>query len=1162
MATPPSSGITFSGGIQISGGFTADGPAVADPYWQYVSYLSQSAEANAAQNNTFLDSSTNNLSITRNGSTTQGSASPFSPDWSNYFNGSTAYLSAASNAAFTFGTGDFTVEAWVYRTASGNAGVFSNGPASSGSFAFYIIANKLQVDFYGGTSLTGATTLANNTWYHIAATRSGTTLRIFLNGVIDASTTSSSNNTSSNCVVGLDWTNSTTYFPGYISNLRVVKGTAVYTANFTPSTNPLFVISGTSILTCQSPAFLDNSINNFALTATGSPSVQRFSPFANFVQTPNTYSTKFDGNNDYISVPSSANNAFGTGDFTIECWAYSSGVNPVDANNTKNIIDYRTAEPSTQVTLYYGGLTDSFKIAYYVNGVSVILSTNAEPENSWNHIALVRSSGVTKLYLNGTQTGSSYTDTNNFTATSCNIGGRFAATGGDYRSWNGYLSNVRVVKGTAVYTSNFTPPTSPLTAIANTSILTCQNATIIDNSTNAFTLTAAGTPTPKQYNPLGYTLSSIQTYDATTYGGSMYFNGTTDYLTATSNAAFAFGTGNFTIEAWVNVTNYSGTCAVFDTRTAGNEATGVIFYITATGMLSIYNSAALVTASTALSTTTWNHVAVTRSGTTVNLWLNGVSVGSGTVSTNFSQQNSYIGAAYTGSANMMLGYISNLRVVKGTALYTSNFVPSLTPLSAVTNTSLLLSGTNAGIYDASMINNQITVGDAQSSTSVVKYGSTSMKFDGTGDYLSVVPNVTSSFGTGDFTIESWIYLTSGSTYQFLLGSSDNASGYMMIGLNVPLSPTSTIAIGRSGINWPVQFGAGTTLTSNTWYHIAITRSGTTNRAFINGTQLGSNVTDSTSWSFPSNAMWIGNQTGGTALNGYLSDFRITKGVARYTSNFTPPTTALPTSGPGPTATSTVEYLLVGGGGGGGNNGGGGGGGGAYRTATGFAVAQGVALTVTIGAGGTSAVSNLPGNVGGDTTFSSLTANGGGGGGGENQRAASYSGNGSGGGGQGNSGGTGAAGGTYGNAGANGYGGAPYRAGGGGGASSAGTAGTSTGNGGAGTSSSITGSLITYAGGGGGGGGDTTPGSGGTGGGGNGGSGAGGSNSVAGTTNTGGGGGGSAGSGGLGASGGSGIVIIRYPDNFAPASSTTGSPTVTVAGGYRVYKYTASGSITF
>jgi hypothetical protein len=67
---------------------------------------------------------------------------------------------------------------------------------------------------------------------------------------------------------------------------------------------------------------------------------------------------------------------------------------------------------------------------------------------------------------------------------------------------------------------------------------------------------------------------------------------------------------------------------------------------------------------------------------------------------------------------------------------------------------------------------------------------------------------------------------------------------------------------------------------------------------------------------------------------------------------------------------------------------------------------------------------------------------------------------------------------------------------------------------------------------------------------------------AGTANTGGGGGGAGGSGGLGGAGGSGVVIIRYPDSYPAATSTTGSPTITVSGGYRIYRFTGSGTITF
>ncbi|MFI3197512.1 MAG: hypothetical protein QX196_04230, partial [Methylococcaceae bacterium] len=259
-----------------------------------------------------------------------------------------------------------------------------------------------------------------------------------------------------------------------------------------------------------------------------------------------------------------------------------------------------------------------------------------------------------------------------------------------------------------------------------------------------------------------------------------------------------------------------------------------------------------------------------------------------------------------------------------------------------------------------------------------------------------------------------------------------------------------------------------------------------------------------------------------------------------------------------TPTPTVEYLVVAGGGGGGGVNGGGAGAGGFLTATGFAVAAGSAITVTVGAGGTgsSAGNTAAGGNGSSSVFSTITAAGGGGG-------ASQSGAGNNGGSGGGCGGAGLPIGSgtvgQGNAGGTGFTGssATQVGGGGGGASAVGSNAASTvaGNGGAGTASSISGSSVTYAGGGGGGsGGSSTSGSGGAGGGGNGG--------VAGTANTGGGAGTQKNGSGVQVNGGSGIVIIRYADTYPAAASTTGSPTVTVAGGYRVYKWTGSGTITF
>jgi len=267
---------------------------------------------------------------------------------------------------------------------------------------------------------------------------------------------------------------------------------------------------------------------------------------------------------------------------------------------------------------------------------------------------------------------------------------------------------------------------------------------------------------------------------------------------------------------------------------------------------------------------------------------------------------------------------------------------------------------------------------------------------------------------------------------------------------------------------------------------------------------------------------------------------------------------------GATSPSSVEYLVVAGGGGGGTRLGGGGGAGGLLEST-IAVAPAIAYTLTVGAGGAggAAGGNNNGTAGSNSVFASITATGGGygatGEGGSNNGGPGGSGGGAA---WSRTGGTATAG--QGNAGGNGStAGGVYGSGGGGGAGAVGDAGTTTtgGNGGAGTSSSITGASVTYAGGGGGGtstGG--TSGTGGSGGGGNAGAGGGNNAGSPGTANLGGGGGGASDLAAIvssgGGNGGSGVVIIAYPDTFAPITSITGTLSYTepTRAGYRVYRF--------
>ena len=259
---------------------------VTDAYFNLVTLLLPGNGTNGAQNNTFLDSSTNNFTITRNGNTTQGTFTPFSQTgWGNYFDGNSSYITATSNAAYQFGTGNFTIEFWIFHSTPSTSTAYpkifqyaDDGNYTNGYGAVFVTSST-TINYSGpGSTYTLAGTVAANSWNHVAIVRNSSTTTLYINGTSASSNADSLNYNYAGTypfAIGSGRNaagNYTAALTGYISNFRVVKGTAVYTSNFTPPTSPLTAISGTSLLTCQSNRFLDNSSNAFAITANGSPS--------------------------------------------------------------------------------------------------------------------------------------------------------------------------------------------------------------------------------------------------------------------------------------------------------------------------------------------------------------------------------------------------------------------------------------------------------------------------------------------------------------------------------------------------------------------------------------------------------------------------------------------------------------------------------------------------------------------------------------------------------------------------------------------------------------------------------------------------------------------------------------------------------------------------
>lgn len=647
----------------------------------------------------------------------------------------------------------------------------------------------------------------------------------------------------------------------------------------------------------QNNTFQDSSSSPLSITrnpATGpnAPTQGIFTPFS---QT--GWSNYFDGTDDYLAIADNVLLRFGAGAFTLEAWIWR------NASGAAHTI-YAKGGASTGIVFQVA----STNVLRFTHTTTNIDSTGTIATNSWTHVAVVREgtgANQTKLYINGTQDGQGTVSTDFTQTEEVRIGTDRGATA----DFNGYISNLRFVKGTALYTTTFTPSTTPLTTTSQgatateVELLTCQSNRFLDNSLNAFAITASGTPSVQAFEPFAPTAA----YDAAVVGGSGYFSTSSTYLSNTTyNSAT---TGNFTVEAWVyfnNLTQSDNTIV-----NLGSETTGrAIFSVTSAGQIRINlsGSANFNFGSTgAVVVGTWNHIAYVRNGTGTNnitAYLNGVSVGSVTNTAQFGNSGGFRIGASTATANLFLnGYISSARVTIGTAVYTGTFAIPTSPFTASmsanpfggSNTaactaSFLLNFTNAGIFDSAAKNNLETVADAQVSNAQNKFGTTSIVFDGTGDYLLLPDSPNLQLGTGDFTIEGFVFLDIAGVAYGIISKGAASTGWSVnitSGNKLQFSYTAT------------QLTGATSLAATTWYYFAVVRSGsaTGNLKLYLGTS-GSTTLDATSAGAvtdnfnQTNSMYVGaSRTGTTILDGYLEEIRITKGYARTVT--TVPTAAFP-----------------------------------------------------------------------------------------------------------------------------------------------------------------------------------------------------------------------------------------------------------------------------
>ena len=408
---------------------------------------------------------------------------------STYFNGDgNAEIKYSIPSELDFAGNDFTIELW-FRTFATNLEhhypLIQKGDSSTNNsydwrlyFAGTGSTESVYFDVKNGPSLDTNYSIIDDRWYHVAICKDSTNLRIYLDGT-ERDTASWSGGDVDDVFneICLGHANhggaGDTWYHGCMQDVRIYNGVAKYTSSFIPASG-------------RQPGIIKDSPSG----------VVQSSALAKIT----AGAVSFDGVNDKLSIADSTDWDF-DGDFTVECWAYLVGTPQV-------IVCKRAASGVGPWTLYTNGdilqfvaTTDGSSYQVDLNGPKVTL-------HKWQHCAVTRSGSTVKLWVDGEDHGLSGTlsGTTHNDSTALTIG----TLADSSQPFEGLISNLRIVKGTAVYTSSFTPPTSPLTSITNTKLLYCQS----NSSTTAYTtspgaITASG-PAATAFNPYDSDIDTVR----------------------------------------------------------------------------------------------------------------------------------------------------------------------------------------------------------------------------------------------------------------------------------------------------------------------------------------------------------------------------------------------------------------------------------------------------------------------------------------------------------------------------------------------------------------------------------------------------------------------------------------------------------------------------
>jgi hypothetical protein len=352
-------------------------------------------------------------------------------------------VSASGHSDFNI-DGDFTVEWWHYRSSTSNTFMWTVGDsATSTGLELYWGTTGSILKLYtnnGANELTNATSTTG--WKHYAVVRSGSSISVYYDGVSAGSITNATT-FNGNFTFGEFYSGSIFGgLAGPMSNFRYIKGTALYTSNFTPPTTALSSITGTKLLTCQGDSIVDASPSSHPITITGSVAPTDDGPTHNAAGY-----WEFDGTDDYITMPAVL--PAGADTFTIEAWVRRTGNNSINTAQViweQNTIGQTNSTRASLLTNAAGPVSFSGQSCDRDMGYTLV-------DNEWTYLVCTvdTSDGTNpiKFYLNGDfysqgQTSPSAASSLNIGTYHCGIGRKFPSNAGNPEWWNGDIGEVRI----------------------------------------------------------------------------------------------------------------------------------------------------------------------------------------------------------------------------------------------------------------------------------------------------------------------------------------------------------------------------------------------------------------------------------------------------------------------------------------------------------------------------------------------------------------------------------------------------------------------------------------------------------------------------------------------------------------------------------------------